>query len=225
MSKYTTTVRWLVEQYLTDIGKSKDKANWHYIYEKLGLNEFDMWGNTQYSSEENRKRLCNKIIQHYWFREIGFETAAQFAWEMNRTMQEIMPYYNQMYESESLKINPLLSFHEDTTNTSEWNQSNESETNNDDKSRNVYQDTPMGMLSNSGSPSVENLDYATNVTYDDSSTNEKVSSASNGTNDMVSVVEGWRTNQSKLLQEYRKTFLNIDQDIIEDLETLFMGLW
>ena len=33
------------------------------------------------------------------------------------------------------------------------------------------------------------------------------------------------TSPSKLLEEYRKTFLNVDMQVIASLERLFMGLW
>ena len=37
MSKYTTELRWAVEQKLTDQGKSNEEKNWGYIYKDIGL--------------------------------------------------------------------------------------------------------------------------------------------------------------------------------------------
>lgn len=56
-----------------------------------------------------REELNKKIIKHYYFHEIGFETAERFVFEVNRKMDEIMVYYNQMYKSE-IEINPLINF-------------------------------------------------------------------------------------------------------------------
>lgn len=56
-----------------------------------------------------REELNKKIIKHYYFHEIGFETAERFVFEVNRKMDEIMLYYNKMYESE-IKINPLINY-------------------------------------------------------------------------------------------------------------------
>ena len=84
MSRYTIELRYLIE------GK----------YD-LGLKDYPIF------DESYREQLNNKIIQHYYFREIGFETEALFKNRLNQKMNEIMPYYNQMYESSKLKIDPL----------------------------------------------------------------------------------------------------------------------
>lgn len=84
MSRYTIELRYLIE------------GNYD-----LGLKDYPIF------DELYREQLNNKIIQHYYFREIGFETEALFKNRLNQKMNEIMPYYNQMYESSKLKIDPL----------------------------------------------------------------------------------------------------------------------
>lgn len=58
--------------------------------------------------EAHRNELNNKIIQHYWFWEIGFETPDRFNHYLNFTMNEIMPYYNELYKSVAINYNPLF---------------------------------------------------------------------------------------------------------------------
>lgn len=84
MSRYTIELRYLIE------------GNYD-----LGLKDYPIF------DESYREQLNNKIIQHYYFREIGFETETLFKNRLNQKMNEIMPYYNQMYESSKLKIDPL----------------------------------------------------------------------------------------------------------------------
>lgn len=84
MSRYTIELRYLIE------------GNYD-----LGLKDYPIF------DEAYREQLNNKIIQHYYFREIGFETEALFKNRLNQKMLEIMPYYNQMYESAKLNIDPL----------------------------------------------------------------------------------------------------------------------
>lgn len=84
MSRYTIELRYLIE------------GNYD-----LGLKDYPIF------DESYREQLNNKIIQHYYFREIGFETEALFKNRLNQKMNEIMPYYNQIYESSKLKIDPL----------------------------------------------------------------------------------------------------------------------
>lgn len=84
MSKYTTELRYLIE------------------------NNFDIGLKTYPIFDENYRELLNqKIINHYYFREIGMETAELFKRYLNTTMNEIMPYYNQLYKSELLEFNPF----------------------------------------------------------------------------------------------------------------------
>lgn len=99
MSKYTTELR-----YIIDSGFD------------LGLQDYEV------ITEEYRERLNNKIKNHYYFHEIGFETAERFKHYLNTTMNEIMPYYNQLLQSELLTINPLLSFEKNSNMTKNFDE-------------------------------------------------------------------------------------------------------
>ena len=74
MSKYTTELRYLVE------------AGYD-----LGLNDYPIY------SEDYRPKLNDKIIKHYYFREIGCETFGQWRMRLDTKLNEIMPYYNTLY--------------------------------------------------------------------------------------------------------------------------------
>lgn len=69
---------------------------------KLPLDEYPIF------DEAHRATLNDKIISHYYFREIGQETPSRFSFNLRRKMNEIMPYYNQLYESEMIKYDPLF---------------------------------------------------------------------------------------------------------------------
>jgi hypothetical protein len=43
--------------------------------------------------------LETKILDYYYFREIGLETIGQFKWFLKSKLNRIMPYYNQLYTS------------------------------------------------------------------------------------------------------------------------------
>lgn len=232
MSKYTTQVRWIVEQKLDDLKLNHDETNWDQVYTVLGLDDYPIF------DELYRQTLNDKIIRHYYFREIGFETAAQFKWYMRQTMHEIMPYYNQLYKSENLITDPLLSMNKDYTE--EWTRDEVTKTDNTSASKsdgisstdskNVFQDTPMNGLDTGA---IQSMDYATNVTFDNSSSDSSNTSSSQAENAYTGDFDGTKKHnekgydksQSELLQEYRKTFLNIDVQIIDELADLFMGLW
>ena len=79
--------------------------------------------------------------------------------------------------------------------------------------------------------------YTSNVR--DSNENEKVVGSGSHTNDVTGKTTTMNTEDfiqrvtgkrggmtySKMLDEFRKTFLNIDRMILNDLESLFIGLW
>lgn len=240
MSKYTTQLRWIVEQIGQglDVPEGQEYAN--AVYKYIGLSKYPIF------DESYRSHLNDKIIDHYFFREIGQETAAQFAQMMKRTMQEIMPKYNRLYDSIETDMNhPLSDFtryrniDEDFTSEVDGTTSSRSDgtssASSTDHSRNVFQDTPMSLLSNEGSPSIEDLDYATNVTYNDSNgtTSGTTASVNNGTSSSDRTDNkvreedeyGRNTSLASLINEYAEKFVDIDVLVINDLEDLFFKLW
>ena len=235
MSLYTTQLRWVVEQELNDKGRNHDEVNWPHVYDKLGLSDYPIY------DESHRQELNNRIIRRFYFREIGFETFAMFKWHLRRTMFEIMPYYNLMYEAVE-NVDDPLSDH-DRTRTENWDVDTDTQgsaqgtssgtANSAMHGRNVFQDTPMSFLDDSSPNAVENLDYATNVTYDDrtnSSTTTGSTTASNAsegneTGERSVNETGRNKSQALLLKEYKENILNVDVLVMNDLETLFMGLW
>lgn len=53
-----------------------------------------------------REEINKKILDYYKYREIGFETFGRFLDELEIALNEIMPYYNQLFNSEDI-INGL----------------------------------------------------------------------------------------------------------------------
>ena len=49
-----------------------------------------------------REEINKKLLDYYKYREIGFETFARFVDELEIAMNEIMPYYNQKFNSEDI---------------------------------------------------------------------------------------------------------------------------
>lgn len=56
---------------------------------------------------EHKQELCDKIIRHYWFNEIGAETPDRFKHYINEQLALMMPTYNRLYESELWELLPL----------------------------------------------------------------------------------------------------------------------
>ena len=143
MSKYTTEVRYICESYagLTEsVGyDSIDEVVQKAIPKIFKTSEIPMFtGETQ----EHRTLLFKKILLHYYTREIGYETVGLWKLKLNQRLMEIMPYYNQLYESELIEFNPMQNV--DNTHT------HEGEYNDDEKTDNVRDTLENGVAHTSG---------------------------------------------------------------------------
>ena len=101
MSQYTTELKNLILQNFD-----------------IGLDHYPIF------DEAYRSVLNGKIINEYYFREIGQETPERFKHYLNHTMDMIMPYYNKLYLSELIEINPILS----KKSTEEFNRTKDTDT-------------------------------------------------------------------------------------------------
>ena len=185
-------------------------------------------------SEEYRSTLNSKIKTHFWFNEIGHETIDIFLFQLKVKMNEIMPYYNQMYESELTKRDPVLTVRMTSKNTStgtsrtsaETNERGNSTSSTDAKSRAVQSETPQVMLSGNG-------DYATGAADSTSLTGVKSTSESGGSQSSTSSSDGTGTSSQEgfsgsmasLIQAHRDAIVNVDMMVIAQLEPLFMLVW
>ena len=140
MSKYTTEVRFICES-VTGREESKGYADVDTIIEEAipYIFSFDF----PIFDENYREVLCTKILRHYYTREIGLETYGLWKLKLQTKLNEIMPYYNKLYESELLKFNPLYDVDMTTVNSgsktgesTNVGTSNESRTNNKQNSVN-----------------------------------------------------------------------------------------
>ena len=103
MAIYTTQLRSIVEQCQAEYHVGPD--DFTVAYARLGLDDYPIFDETY------RQGLNDKIIRHFYFREIGEETVARFRWRIRATMWEQMPYYNQLYASLNLVTDPLTNVH------------------------------------------------------------------------------------------------------------------
>lgn len=258
MSKYTTEVRYICETY-AGLTESADMPRVDEIIELARSKIFDF--DYPIFDEEYRQVLEHKILRHFYTREIGQETVGLWKLELDKKMNDIMPYYNQLYLSTQIEFNPLtdVSYERsgsESLSTSESTQSSlsTSESSSDSNSAQQYdsmlpnsfewnleQDTPQNQLEG-----VADLEYLTRATkiqrggddqeyHRNQTTGVSASqglSAGNTTKDVLDTKGylerylGYRnSNPSKLLSDYRDTFLNIDLIIIGELEKLFLYLW
>lgn len=107
MSKYTTELRFICEQ-LTSQTESQDNTHADAIITAAAPLIFSF--SFPIFDSSYKQGLEEKIIRHYYTREIGFETYGLFKLKLETKMNEIMPYYNQLYDSALLTLDPLNNY-------------------------------------------------------------------------------------------------------------------
>lgn len=193
-------------------------------YAKLGLGSYPIF------NEAYRAGLNQKIVDHYWNREIGFESIELFTMKVKTLMNEIMPYYNQIYLSTLVEIDPLSTINLTTENTghgetTEQVQGDSTALNTTDgQSRTVSSSTPQTMLSG-------DEDYATGAadsrsrTDADSTASQSSESTSESDTMGETRVSGYQGSAATLIMNYRDSLINTDLMVIRDLEQLFMQVF
>lgn len=224
MSKYTITIKNLIDNNF-----------------KFNLDNYPIF------NEDYRPTLNKKILNHYYMNEIGFETAELFNFYLNTTMNEIMPYYNELYKAQTQILDNLFdniniteifnkNLTEDNvqklTNISNANSSSNSNTSNNTKD--LFQNTPQGKITMG---ELEEQNWATSVEFNNTNSNSQISdnSNSNNTSDLnnnkkadENYTKTIKGSQGKynidILNDIKAKLLNIDMMIINDLQDLFFGL-
>lgn len=274
MSNFTTQLRYICE---VEAGLVESTDDIKDVIEKVSTK---VLGNFPIFDESYKKILCNKIIGHYYTREIAYETVNLWKFKINTRMNEIMPYYNKLYESELIKFNPmydidltteknnsstgttsntekrdnqLISSMAQNTSSNTKNSTKRNETTtNDNISKDKFSDTPQGSVDfhaindnayltnyreisdNNSKTNASNDNTMSDYTENGSTTNNQKNNSNitskldiNNMEQYIEHITGKTASHSfsKLLKEFRSTFLNIDMLIIEELKDLFFGLY
>ena len=189
-------------------------------------------------SEELRKNFIQKFYDEYMFREIGFETTERFKRCLLGKLNLIMPYYEQLYQTEleCKDINFMLNkdltetFEREITGTSEVNSNattNASGTSSANSNDMMY-DTPNTRIDDitkyptQGSQGENNASTTSNATSTNNQTGE------NSQTERTSLISQGNigiTSSAQLLKEWRDVIINIDKMILDDLEDLFLLLY
>lgn len=199
---------------------------------KLVASGYDL-GMTDYPifDEAYRATLNAKIINHYYFREIGSETAGQFKFYLNRTLDEVMPYYNQLYLSAALTFNPLHNFN--LTETSSRESAGAAETTDDTATANeqtaktVESDMPQSLIAAANLDANLYASKGSRVEADNAGTDHRTQIANNrGLETYARTLSGYSgVMPAEALEAFRRSMLNIDMQVIEALNDCFMGVY
>ena len=157
MSKYTTEVRFICES-KSGLENSKGCDDIDEILNNSWNKIFTT--KAEIFDENYRGVICKKILKHYYLREICSETVGIWKLWLNTRLEEILPYYNQLYKSALLEFNPLYDVnvtrtHNRTIDENKTENGTSTETNTDKNTGSGTRDnTASGTNKNSGTSSV-----------------------------------------------------------------------
>ena len=220
MSKYTTELRFVCATYSRPIVEE-----WFKDYELS-----DYLTPQQIETIENagiwtKGKLAKKIVDHYYMREIGLETPALFRHYAKVYMQEIMERKLPLIYSNSIQYDPLVNV--DYTESFERSStgSASSTSTNSGSGLAVNSDTPQGQINKED---ILNGNYATSTGASESTSN--INDNSNTSNDenyikKVKGNSGVSATAQKMVYQFRENIIAIDEDIIKELDKLFMGIY
>ena len=220
MSKYTMELREIVSTFGRDEVKS-----WFSQYE---LSDFLTPEEIAVIEEKNvwsKDQLAERIIDHYFTREIGTDAIGQFMLFIKDKMNEIMETYVPIIYSSSIKYDPLVNvnYSETYAGTSD-NNSNSSSTSNG-SGLTVNSDTPQGQINKTN---ILQGKYASSTGANETENTINDQSTQNGSQNYIKTIKGnsgVTATAQAMVKQYRDVIRAINTEIIYELEPLFMGLY
>ena len=212
MSKYTIEIR-----ELCDMLTRSEVESWFKDYELSDYLTTDEISVITERGTWTKDKLAKKIVDHYYTREIGFETADLFKHYVKIKMSEIMESKLPLIYSAAISYDPLVNVDVTTTVSRRVDDAG----NNTSSGLTVNSDTPQGQVTKadilagtyaSSTQGGESTNSSTSQTIEASSTNTKGNS-------------GVSATAQKMIEQYRQNIRAIDYEIIKELNNLFMGLY
>ena len=248
MSRYTIELRTLCDLYGRDTieGYFKKYKIEDYLSERQiqTLNDNNVW---------SKDKLAKKIVDHYFFREIGAETPNLFEHYAEVLMNEIMEKYLPIIYTNAVDYDPFESVdfhiteerHIDTDNTgntegASHSTSNSTSTNiSNNSDYQVNSDTPQTNINKNDiltgkyatSANAGNQDNTSNTDTDISDNTTNTTSSTSKGKSIETFTHDEKGNKGvldsyqKMILQLRDTFRAVDTEIINELSVLFIGLY
>lgn len=236
MASYTIQLRNVINIY-----SREEVESWFKDYKLEDYLLPDQLETLENSNLWSKDKLAKKIVDHYFMREIGFETPALFRHYAKMTMNEIMERYLPKIYTQAIQYDPLVNVDFTETYThehegegqSEGRSTSNSNSNGTSTGVNINDDTPQGQINKEDILSGK---YASSASANENSTNatDETSVSSNNTSNTkdkdnytrhLQGNQGITASYQAMIMQYRDTVASYTEEIINELNSLFMGLY
>ena len=220
MAKYTVQLRHVVATFGED-----EVIKWFSDYdlsdyltpdEIAVINERGTW---------NKEKLAKMIINHYFMREIGFETPTYFMHKAKVLMAELMEEKAPLIYSASIKYDPLVNVDFTETYSETSTGENSSTSSNSGTGLNINSDTPQGQIQKS---KILDGSYASSASASESANTINDSSNSTGSQNYVKTTRGnsgVSATAQAMVRQYRQNIIMINRDIVDACASLFINIY
>lgn len=218
MSRYTTSFRSLIEGGFVTRNDIEDIFKSYNLSDYLTAEEIEV---IETRGTWTPSKLAKKIVDHYYLKDLGFETYAMFKHYAKIQMEEIMESKLPLIYSSAIKYDPLVNV--DFVETYSASGSSNSSNSASGSGLVVSSDTPQGQISKA---SILDGSYASSTGVNE----QESSGTSNGSTESeyekrVKGNSGVSATAQKMVEQYRQNIRAIDYEIITELNDLFMGLF
>lgn len=220
MAKYTFETRELISTF----GEDQVKG-WFMDYELsdfLTDEEIDVINARGTWSKE---KLAQRIVDHYFTREIGTDAIGQFILFTKDKMNEIMETYAPLIYSASIKYDPLVNVNFTESYVGANDSKSNSKSNSSSSGLTVNSDTPQGQINKN---EILQGKFASSTGANENENAVEDSSTNTGNQTYTKTTRGnsgiSATSQS-MIKQYRDIIRAINTEIVYELEPLFMGLY
>lgn len=220
MSKYTYDIRELCDTF----GREEVKS-WFCQYELTDFISYDQAMVVNDKGLWSKDKLAERIIDHYFTREIGTDAIGQFMLFAKDKMNEIMETYAPLIYSSSIKYDPLVNV--DFVESYEGANASSSKSNSSSNGSGltVNSDTPQGQINKNA---ILQGQYASSTGANETVNNVNDTSTNEGNQTYTKRVKGnsgVSATAQALIKQYREYIRALDTEIVYELEPLFMGLY
>ena len=220
MAKYTMELREIISTFGRDEVKS-----WFMNYELSDYLTPEEVAVIEERGTWNKDQLAERIVDHYFTREIGTDAIGQFMLFTKDKMREVMETYAPLIYSAAIKFDPLVNV--DYTETYDGSNTDNvsSSSNSAGSGLSVASDTPQGQINKN---EILEGKYASSTAANENENSMNSSSNGSGTQNYSKRVKGnsgVSATAQALVQQYRDYIRALNTEIVYELEPLFMGLY
>lgn len=220
MSKYTFELREVVSTF----GREEVKR-WFSDYE---LSDYLTPEEIQVIEEKgvwSKDQLAERILDHFYTREIGTDAIGQFMLFVKDRLREVMETYAPIIYSASIKYDPLVNVNFSETYTGTSGSSSSATSNTSASGLSVASDTPQGQIDKD---EILRGKYASSTGANENSSAGTSSTDATGREEYVKTTKGnsgvSATSQA-MIKQYRDVIRAVNTEIVYELEPLFMGIY